>query len=338
MKAMVLDEFEGELQLKEIDKPGIDKNEVLIKVRATGVCHTDLKIISGKVPTVSVPHVLGHEIAGEAVEIGEKVNDVEEGDRFIVAQDITCGNCYYCRKGQHNLCVDVERKGFELDGGHAEYLAVPRSNLFELPDNVKFEEGAILPDAVGTPYTALKKTTLKPFHNVAVVGVGGLGIHGVQVAAVHGAEVIGVDIEDERLEMAKKYGADEVINSRKSDLEEELRKIDEEGVDYIMDFVGITETLETDLKCLKDDGTLFTLGYEYGQDFTVIPEQLVYRGIGIQGSRATTKGDLEEIIKLVGRGDLKSVITKRYSLEEANQALKDLENGEILGRAVISFP
>lgn len=333
MKAMLLKNFSKELKLREVDRPIPKENEVLLELGACGVCHTDLKILSGEVPTVNLPHIPGHEISGRAVKTGSKVDDIRKGDRFAVAYDITCGYCYFCRIGKTNLCTNVKRKGFELDGGYAQYIAIPRKNIFKIPEAVSFEEAAILPDAVATPYTAIKHVKLQPFHSIAIIGVGGLGIHAVQIARLFGAEVIAVDISEERLQLAEKFGADILLNSKKEELVENFRQ----RIDFIFDFVGVMETLQSAIECLSEDGTLVILGYEYGQEFALSPSKMVYKGIHVIGGRGSTPGDFMELIKLIGKDKIKPVVTKKYHFTEANKALKDLKEGKILGRTVLTY-
>jgi D-arabinose 1-dehydrogenase-like Zn-dependent alcohol dehydrogenase len=215
---MVLDRFGGPMTWRDVPDPKPGPREVLVGVRANALCATDLKISDGAVSSVTLPHILGHEAAGEVVEIGEGVEGLEPGTHVTVYPTLGCGVCEACRTGRENLCQRAPRTGFERDGGLSEYLLIPDRNAVRIDRAVPLEEAAILPDAVATAYHALvHRAKVRVGETVVVVGVGGLGIHAVQVARLIGARVIAADLAPEKLQAAEKFGA-EVVNSGREEL------------------------------------------------------------------------------------------------------------------------
>ena len=217
MKAMVLKEYNRFMETMEVEKPVVGENDVLIRVKACGICRTDLKIFRGEIPPpiVTLPHTPGHEVAGEVVEIGDKVTGIQKGDVGILYIYIACRNCEWCLAGHENLCPSLKRVGFELPGGYAQYVRVPAYAFCPFDRKLSFNEMAILPDAVATAYRAI--TTLadvKLGQKILIVGAGGLGIHGVQIARLCGAEVLVAEKKKKALDLAGQFGADFLIDAR----------------------------------------------------------------------------------------------------------------------------
>ncbi|MCH7746169.1 MAG: alcohol dehydrogenase catalytic domain-containing protein, partial [Chloroflexi bacterium] len=226
MKAMVLERFEERMVWRDVPDPRIGPQEVLVRVRANGVCATDLKMMEGLVPTVTLPHVLGHEVAGEIAEVGNAVDGLQVGDHVTVYPTWGCGSCDPCRKGVETLCLRAPRTGFEVDGGFAEYMLTRGRNAVKIDASMSFEEAAILPDAVAATYHALaQRARVQIGETVVIVGVGGLGIHAVQIARIMGARVIAADVVADKLQAALDFGADAVINSREEDLPARVKAI-----------------------------------------------------------------------------------------------------------------
>jgi propanol-preferring alcohol dehydrogenase len=180
-----------------IPRPG--PGEVLVRVRASGLCGTDLHLLSGRQPLGELPRILGHELAGEVAELGHGVAGWQVGDRVTAAIDVTCGRCRHCRTGETQRCTAMQRIRFERDGGHAEYVTLPAANLVALPADLSYEGAAILPDAVACMYHSLiHQGGLGAGQRVLILGVGGLGIHGVQIARLSGAQVLATSRRPER--------------------------------------------------------------------------------------------------------------------------------------------
>lgn len=340
MKAMVLKEFGKPLELDEVPIPIIGPNEVLIKVHACGLCGTDLKISSGKIKGIKTPLIMGHEPAGIVEKVGSEVSNVKPGDTVASALYVTCGICDFCRTNQETLCANfVGRPGFEFDGGFAEYLKLPASNVFKVSNEIPLDHIALLTDCLATVWHAIwRKAEPKPGHNVLIMGAGGLGIHAVQFIKMMGVTAIVVDIMKEKLDLAKKFGADMVINSKEKDLVDEINRITNNcGVDTVLEFVGTPQTVEKSLKCLKRGGRVVLIGYAPEASFSVDSMDIVLSEKNIMGSRANTKQDLVETIRFLEQDKIIPAITDYYKLEEVNTALDDLKNNKILGRAIVGI-
>lgn len=209
-----------DFRLVEIDRPVPERGEVLLRVRAAGLCHSDLHIIFDELGgyPIPAPLTLGHEICGEAVELGEGVTGIELGRRYAVFGPVGCGNCRWCRSGRDNLCTESRWIGIARDGGYAEYVTVPAQALVPVPDSVSDAAAAIATDAILTSYHALLTVArLQPGEGVAIIGVGGLGLHAVQIASAFGAVVLALDIQERKLELARQHGAAIALDSRQLD-------------------------------------------------------------------------------------------------------------------------
>ncbi|MFQ5861040.1 MAG: alcohol dehydrogenase catalytic domain-containing protein [Dehalococcoidia bacterium] len=341
MKAIILERFGEPLVAGEVPTPTIGPGEVLVRVQANGLCATDLKMMDGLVPTVPLPHILGHEVAGEVVEVGAEVRDLQPSDHVTVYMHLGCGFCDYCRAGLENLCQHAPRTGFELDGGFSEYMRVLGRNAVKIAREVPLEEAAILPDAVATCYHALvQKARVRVGETVVVIGVGGLGIHAVQVARIMGARVIAADVVPEKLRAAQKFGAEVVVNSREEDLPQRVKALTGGlGADVVAECVGghtVPDVLRESIACLKLGGRLVVMGYMYGQPLSVDSADLIYGQWSILGTRASSLQDLVEVVRLVESGQLKPVVSERFPLEQANEALAVLRENPPLGRIVLT--
>ncbi|MHB9113908.1 MAG: alcohol dehydrogenase catalytic domain-containing protein [Thermoleophilia bacterium] len=340
MRAMLLEEYGRPLRPVELEVPAVGPEDALVRVRACGVCRTDVKIRDGEIPApiVTLPHVPGHEAAGEVVTVGEAVSGVAPGDRVVVYMYVSCGRCRACGSGRENLCPTLTRVGFELQGAFAEYLVVPAKQLLPIPDSLPFEQAGVLTDAVVVPYHALKRqASVGVGDTVLVVGVGGIGIHAVQLAKAAGVRVIAADVDEGRLALAGELGADHLIDPRSvADPTAAVRDLtDGAGVDAVVDNVGSAETVAWALPTMRKGGKLVIVGYTPGRPFTVDSMAMHYNEWEIIGSRLATKQELAGVVDLVGRGLVKPWVTRTFSLDEANLALDELARDAIVGRATL---
>lgn len=307
------------LRVEEAPSPRPGENEVLVHVKACGICGTDLHILHGVLPTAYTPIILGHEIAGEA-----------EGERVMVYPQELCGTCPYCQRGQENLCLRPKVFGMQRDGGMAELVAVPAANLLPLPQGVPCEIGAILADAVATPYHAiLRRGALQQGERVAVFGCGGLGYHAIKLCRLLGAaSVIAVDMEEASLRRAEEAGATAVIHSRKEDPVQKIKRLVKGGVDLSLEFVGLSQTIAQAVQSVRRGGRAVVCGI--GMEPMRLPPPFAFVGneISLLGSFGSTKEDIKRVLALVAEGtlDLSSSITNRFPLEKADQALQDLHS------------
>ena len=339
------------LELDDIRKPTISSpEEVIVRVGATGLCHSDLHLINGdwqKSLPVSLPKTPGHEVAGWVEEIGASVpkNSIKEGDLVAVFGGWGCGHCIYCKRGDEQICQSAKWPGLsEYDGGFSEYLLVPSYKFLVRVDgratSLKPEELAPLTDAGLTPYRAIKKVRhlLGPNKNVAIIGIGGLGFYGVQYAQIlgSGANVLAMDRSDDKLELAKGVGADFTLNIAM--LEGIRKKIDiithGHGVDVVLDTVGLEITLDTAVNILNRNGAIVVVGL-FGREIKAPLFQTVIKEFQIQGSLWGNYNELCEVIELAKKTKIKHQI-KKFSLSKVNEAIDLLRTGSISGRAVIT--
>ena len=346
MKAMVLHawvkEWGDNLKLEhvEIPKPGI--RDALVKVGACGVGLTVSKFLLGnsEPDTRLLPRIPGHEIAGRVVEVGEAVENVEVGDRVITYYYLSCGYCSNCLSGRQDNCTNSRgRLGKNIHGGYAEYVRVPAANLFKIPDDIPYKEATVICDAIATPVHVMNdRAQVKPGDTVMVIGAGGgVGIHAVQMAKLFGARVIGVDIDDAKLEAVRKVGADEVINSEKLQLTDEVMRItDNYGVDAAVDFACTNQTLNDCFDSLAIRGRLIKMASHPGVNLNITSRLLGERMI--TDSRYTTKAELMQAIQFVHERKITPIVSKTSSLEGVEQLHILLDRKELLGRGAILFP
>jgi 2-desacetyl-2-hydroxyethyl bacteriochlorophyllide A dehydrogenase len=339
MKTMVLSQYNTPLKMHDREIPQVEPGEVLLKVKACGICQTDLKIIRGAIPPpiVTLPRVLGHEVVGEITAVGENVSGVRQGDVGVVYSYLSCHDCELCLAGRENLCRHLQRLGFERDGGFAEYLKIPAYNFCAFSKNLAVEKMAILADAIGTPYHAITGLAkIRPGQSVLIVGAGGLGIHAVQIAKLCGAAVTVVDLDPRARDLAKTYGADETLDP--VDAAEAIsEQTGGQGVDAVIEIVGSPETLQWSLPALKSGGRLVLVGYAPDHPFALNTMMMHYNEYEIIGSRFVTKGELLELIRLVEYGKIKPVVTRTFPFDRVNEALETLKAGKCLGRIVLTL-
>lgn len=336
MRAAVLRQFHQDLIVEEKPVPMPGFGEVLVRVRASGLCASDLHIQDGMLSTVRLPYTPGHEMAGEVAALGEGVTGLKIGEHVVCAIDITCKTCRFCRRGRANLCRKLIRVGFERDGSHAEYAVVPADNLFVIQKDIPFPQAAILPDAVACMYHAIKnqgKVTAGDW--VLLLGIGGLGLQGVQIAKYFGARVCVTSRQDSKLRLALQLGADYAINTGSQNLYQQISEITKgELCDVVFDNIGIQHSVEESLQVLRPGGRVVVVGYGDAQ-FTASYQDLVIREKEIVGIRGSTRQDLAECIGLVERGIVKPIVDKTYPLADINKGLSDLREGRNMGRTAI---
>jgi 2-desacetyl-2-hydroxyethyl bacteriochlorophyllide A dehydrogenase len=285
-----------------------------------------------------LPYIPGHEVAGEVVEVGKSIHQEIVGKHAVVYTYLSCGECNFCRKGHESLCSDLRGViGFTVDGGFSEYVKVPVNCLFFIRPDISFAEAAIITDAVATPYHALmSKVRIQPGETLAVIGVGGLGIHALQIAKAFGARVIAIDVNEKALAVAREMGAEETLHVSKDDPRDRIIELSGgKGIDAAADFVGKPETQMLALGILKATGRFVAVGYNPGDPFQVNSQFLVSRELEIYGSRYCGRKDLKETIDLVSHGKVKPFVGETYPLAEANVALEKLERGDLVGRLVL---
>ena len=345
MRAMLLHEQGGPVTLAEVKEPGVGPCDAKIQVRAAGVGLT-IVIMKGTPGLVtSYPRILGHEVAGEVVELGSEVRHLEIGDHVACHFYLTCAVCRFCRSGRETLCENWRGYvGLACDGGYAEYMSVPAVNLCRIPKDMSYAEASIISDAIATPLHACREEAkVGPGDDVLIIGAGGgVGIHAVQIAKLCGGRVIAADVAPEKLEYAKTLGADEIIDCKSKDLVTETKRLtDGRGVDAVLDFVASAQTLEAGFQSLAVAGRLVVLGFRspavFKSDptFRVDPTAVMFKGLEIHGSRYVSMAELQDAIRIVHQGKVKPVVTRTFPLEEAETAHRLIQENKIIGRAAL---
>ena len=363
MRAVVLEAPGTPMRVEQIPVPQPKAGEILVKVAACGVCHTDLHVIKGEV-AFPTPAVLGHEISGTVAALGPGVEGPPVGTRVVASFIMPCGTCEHCVSGRDDLCArffNLNRlKGTLYDGatrlyrsdgsplamysmgGLAEYAVVPATDVFPLPDGLPLEEASVLGCAVFTAYGAVRHGgEVRPGDTVAVVAVGGVGSNIIQVAKAFGAyRIIAVDVRDDKLEAAVRLGATDVVNGARVDpVAAVVSMTGGKGVDVAFEALGRPETFVQALEMVKDGGRMVVVGIAPGKSTAAVEiTRLVRRGIRIQGSYgARTRSDMPRILEGAVRGMFRPerMVTRRFRLEDANEAYHLLDRGEIVGRAVV---
>ena len=329
MKAARLHGIGEKLRIDNVEVPQVGSNDVIVDIKASGICHSDINYRDGVSPVGKLPIILGHEIAGLISKTGERVKGVEEGDRVCVHYVRSCGNCSFCRTNRENFCEQYQMIGKDVDGGFAEYIKVPASNILKLPSTIPFEEGCILGCAVSTAYHALRRGRVRAGDTVVIYGVGGLGAQAIPLAKIFkAAKIIAVDISDEKLNLAKRLGADEVVNAATEDPAQRIEETTEGKLaDLVLDFVGAAKVIEKEIHCVGKGGRMVLVGIGK-DDLRVSPyKTIIGKEMELIGVNDHLRSELAQLIDLVGSGgmDLSTSITHRVHLDEVNTGFKILE-------------
>jgi propanol-preferring alcohol dehydrogenase len=338
MRAMMLRAFGAPLEEVDTPRPVPGPGEALLRVRACGVCATDLKVVGGRLPGIPLPHIPGHEVAGEVEAVGPGVEGPQAGDRATVYAYITCGTCRLCRSGRENICLNLRgRIGMERHGGFAEYVVVPAANCILIGDRLSWSEAAVLPDAAVTMYNALITRARVGLGDwVVMVGAGGLGAYGIQIARRCGASVIALDVQEAKLDWARKLGADAVLDARAPDRRRRILELTGgHGADVVANLVGTPESLAEGLEWLRPGGKLLAVGYSPEHPFPASSFAMHLGELEVIGIRSATRGDLEAVVQPAQAGHLASAVTQELPLAKANEALAAVKAGAVLGRLAL---
>lgn len=330
MKAVRLARISSPLEEQEIEVPSVGASDVLIRVRAAGICHSDAHYRGGVSPVRQLPLTLGHEVAGIVEKTGAAVGNFKPGDRVCIHYLVTCGTCAFCRAGNEQFCDTGEMIGKHRDGGYAEFIVVPERSVFRLPNEIPFEQGAILMCSSATSLHALNKARLHPGETVAVFGSGGLGISAIQLALHFGAaKVFAVDINPAKLRLAARFGASPVNATERDPVEQLQEMTGGRGVDVALELVGLPLTMRQAVQSLAKLGRAALVGL--GQDaFELAPyAELVNKEAEIIGVSDHLASEIPLLFELArtGKLDLSHGLIRRIPLEAnaVNAALDGLE-------------
>jgi S-(hydroxymethyl)glutathione dehydrogenase/alcohol dehydrogenase len=363
MRAAVLPRVHASLDIEEIPVPAPRSGEVLVRVAACGVCHTDLHVIKGEV-TFPTPAVLGHEISGTVAALGPGVTGLSDGTRVVCSFIMPCGTCEFCVQGRDDLCVtffSINRlRGQLYDGasrlsradgtplamysmgGLADYAVVPATDVFPLPDGLPLEESCIIGCAVMTAYGAIRhQADLRAGESVAVVATGGVGSNLIQLAGAFGASmIVAVDVRADKLDAARRLGATHVVDASKGDVAAAiLDQTAGRGVDVAFEALGRPETVVQAFEATRDGGRVIVVGIAAGKTAAPIEiTRLVRRGVRLIGSYGgRVRADVPALLRMAERRAIapERTISRRFSLDDAARAYDALSRGEIVGRAIV---
>ncbi|MDH3540981.1 MAG: alcohol dehydrogenase catalytic domain-containing protein [Acidimicrobiia bacterium] len=338
MRAIVLEELNGPLVVRELPIPEPGAGEVLLRVGACAVDRFDLAIRAGLREQAALPHILGHEIAGEVAEVGAGVDDRAPGDRVASTLYLVCGRCRWCRRGRETICERFGGHiGVDIPGGYAEYVVLPARNLVTLPETIGFPAGSILANAIGTPLHALTaRMHLQAGERLLVTGAGGgVGLHAVQLGRMLGASVMAADLGKDKLAAARRHGAEIAIDPTVDDLTEAAREwTGGAGVDGVLELVGVA-TMPATLASLAKGGRMVVVGSHTGNDWTLDPGLVFRNEWEILGSRNVSVDELATVVDLVASGRIEPVVAGTYPFEEIEALHERVRRGEVIGRDVL---
>jgi propanol-preferring alcohol dehydrogenase len=350
MKAARIVKVNESLEIQQLETPKPKGSQVLVKVQSAGVCHSDIHLWEGGYAGpegqflkttdrgVRYPLTPGHEIAGIVDSLGDQVEGFSKDEKVLVFPWIGEGLCPACRIGEENLCDKPRSLGIYSNGGYAEYVLIPSYKyLIKIGEGIDSDAGATLSCSALTAYGAVKNTKIKPDDNVVIVGAGGLGLMAMQIAkAMTGARIIAMDLDDNKLQVAKRNGADDTINSKKDDPVKAIMELTSNmGVDAVIDFVNASKTVETDMQILRKRARIILVGL-FGGELKLNLVTMPTRAYRLIGSYTGTLADMTELVSLARRGIIKPVVSDRFKLTQATEALSKLKDGKIVGRGVIN--
>jgi propanol-preferring alcohol dehydrogenase len=339
VKSVQLIKLNKDLENREVATPQPQNNEVLIRIKAAGICHSDVHYREGVASVAYLPITLGHEIAGVIEELGSNVSDFEVGDRVCVNYMITCGECHYCVSGSEQFCIKGKMIGKDVNGGYAELISLPTRGIFKIPDSLSFEHASVMMCSSATSLHALKKTNFQPGETLAIFGMGGLGVSALQLAKAFGSrEIYAVDIDPKKLSFAEKSGAI-AINAVEDDPVKKIMDLTNgDGVDVALELVGLPLTMEQALKSLARFGRVGLVGITQ-EPFQVNSYESICREKQIIGCSDHLLSEIPQLLGLARQGklDLSKVVTKKVSLEAdaINEVQHQLKNFKADFRTVI---
>lgn len=336
----------ADLRFEEVEIPQIGPTDVLLKILATGNCGSDLQRIMVE-GTYHFPCIPGHEFAGEIALLGQKVSGWKVGDRVTAAPQIPCRRCNWCELGEYNMCEEYDYVGSRSNGSFAQYLKIPADNIFKIPDGVDFEDAAVTDPACIALHGIRRAGGIKPGETVVILGIGPIGLFVCQWAKILGAgEVIGVDIVEKKLGIAKKLGADWTINSRTQDVVEEMRKMAKRGAGLVIETAGSIDTQRQSLQIAGKRGRIVQIGRSHHD--VLLPDaiySLIFRHeLEIYGSVNSSFSDLhnewETALRFMADGKLqvKPLVSHRITLAETPKMFYKMYNREIVYNKIMILP
>lgn len=343
MKAAVV-HGKNDIRIEDYPTPQAGAGEMVVKIKASGICATDIKTLLGQGLPKELPTILGHEVVGEVHQLGAGVTGFVPGDRVAVYPIAVCGECYYCKRGRHNLCEKEFGLGHGIDGGFAEYVRLPSQivkigGVAKLPADLSYAK-AVMAEPLSCGIAALRANRVQPGDTVLIIGAGPMGLIHLKVNKWAGARVIIADLLDSRLQVARQMGADACINSGNSDIQAEVAKLTgQAGAEVVITSLGIPAVIEQSLKLVRNGGTFNIFGGPpAGQSISVDPRWLHYSEINLTGSFAATPDDFSQALALIAGGAIlvDDLISDRFTLDNFLDAVERAKNQEMI-RGIVEF-
>jgi 2-desacetyl-2-hydroxyethyl bacteriochlorophyllide A dehydrogenase len=321
---------------EDVEEPKIGPDQVLVKVKATGICGSDIHLYKGEaigaLPQLPIPFIPGHEFAGEITELGSNVRHLRVGSRISAELMVSCGHCYYCRRGERAYCTSIRELGVDMNGSYAEYVAVPAQNIHILPDDMSWADAALC-DCLSSALHPFEKLSSDILKNIVVLGAGPIGLCGVQIARTLGAKkVISVDVVPERLDLAKQLGADHTINPLQTDLVKEVQGLTNGiGADAVMEMAGSEQTILASIELARKNGEVVWMGI-HNEPICLKQFLIMAKAIHIHGSFDYSWLTYERAIHLIasGRVRMKPIVTHQLPLSQVSKAFELLMKREAI--------
>jgi 6-hydroxycyclohex-1-ene-1-carbonyl-CoA dehydrogenase len=336
MKAAI---FRGSrtLTLEQVPVPEAGPGEIVVKVAACGVCHTDLHYTDHGVATAKKPPIiLGHEASGVVHEVGGDVTAWKPGDRVLLPAVLTCGYCELCRMGRENICLNMKMFGNHVDGAFAEFVRAPAKDAIAVPPELPLEEACVIADAASTPYHAVThRGKVRPGERVVVFGCGGVGVNAVQFAAAAGASVVAVDLDPAKLETARQLGAAEIVHAGEEDVVRRVKALTSGGADAAFECIGNPATVRQAADSIRRGGRVVVVGF-CGQPVELNVGRVMFFEQEIIGSLGCRPVDYPRVLRMAAAGRIRisQLVSGRYPLDRVNEAFDALRTGKGLRRIV----
>jgi threonine dehydrogenase-like Zn-dependent dehydrogenase len=333
MKAAVFRELGKPLVIEEIPKPAVGDRDVLMRVKACGICVSDIYSIKGQRP-LELPHVMGHEAAGIVAEVGEKVTRFAPGDRILGNAIVTCGKCYYCQEGLEQVCENHRIVGTDsgTQGAFAEYYKLPESNMYLIPEEIPFDQATVITSPLASAYHAIRIADIQKGDTVAIFGAGAVGYHAMLAAMVHESiRVFMIDTVERKLEQAKEAGAADVINPLREDPVRKVRELTEgRGVSVAIEAVGLSKTIHQAILSVRKAGRVVLMGAPWEPvDFALenYRKDFLFKEIRISSSITNRKDEMPELIDLVKakKIDLSRSVSLTLPLDRINEGIERVQ-------------
>lgn len=314
------------MTLKELPLPVLRENEVLVRVMASAICGSDIKAYQGKHPLVKLPLTLGHEFSGVIENMGEGVTNLSKGDRVVIEPSFVCNKCFFCKEKKFHLCDNLRQLGHQLPGSFAEYTVASAPFVYAIPEHLSFEE-ASLTQPLAIAIHAVDRSDVANGDFAVVFGAGAIGQLIIQVSKCIGARVLAIDLFDQKLDKARKMGADYTLRGDDPNLQDRILSLTEEkGADVTFEAAGTTATIRESFKAVRKGGTILLMGLTGHKTEEVPLEEAVLRELNLVGTIRYDYGDYQKAIDLLSseRIKVKPIIEQNFSLEDTPKVFEDV--------------